>query len=650
MSPGTGSRAGSRGLRRRPRPARAASATSSAVERERLDQGEQPARGRRARRTGGPRGAGARTPRTPRGCSHAAVADPRVEHGELVAVGQQAGGAVTALLVVVSLTTACARYGTAVASRRPRLLGDDGVPAALRCDVRRDRRRARHGVGFRGSAERPRGARAVARPRRGAAPRRRPRVAADRPQGGGRVLHAAVPRRAPAGARRSSRCCAGRARAGARPGLRDRRVPGARGPPDRAGDRAVARRRGRVRARRRPGPRGRRDRPLPAAGSRPRRCRGRCSTRTWWWATGLELAPDGVVRRRGRQSAVPRPAAHGARRARHRSSGVGPTPTPARCSCTGRARPGARRRHGRAGPAAVGARGPRRGTGAGGARPRRRRGVALGVGPAGASTGRRCSPARRSGSGGRAGSGRRSGARSPRRRSGSRPSTCRTDARRARRPRRLHRRLPRPVLRPGAARPRGGPTRRSRASGALVTTGLIEPAECQWGRRPTRFARQRYDAPVVDLDALRADGSLAPGPDVAAGAQGPRRHPGRGARGGGRRRRAPGCRRCRRWSCTPPPDRLWHVLAVLLAPPVVAHAAARYLGTGLSARLGQAQRQAAGGAAAAGRSGRLGPRRRAGPGGAGGESSDERVGLLLSCAEAMCAAYDGDHGESSPGG
>jgi hypothetical protein len=31
-----------------------------------------------------------------------------------------------------------------------------------------------------------------------------------------------------------------------------------------------------------------------------------------------------------------------------------------------------------------------------------------------------------------------------------------------------------------------------------------------------------------------------------------------------------------------PPDRLWHVLAVLLAPPVVAHAAARYAGTALT--------------------------------------------------------------------
>lgn len=36
----------------------------------------------------------------------------------------------------------------------------------------------------------------------------------------------------------------------------------------------------------------------------------------------------------------------------------------------------------------------------------------------------------------------------------------------------------------------------------LVTSGLIDPAVCHWGQRPTRFARQRFDAPTVDLDRL----------------------------------------------------------------------------------------------------------------------------------------------------
>jgi len=36
----------------------------------------------------------------------------------------------------------------------------------------------------------------------------------------------------------------------------------------------------------------------------------------------------------------------------------------------------------------------------------------------------------------------------------------------------------------------------------LVTSGLIDPGRCLWGERPTRFAKQRYDAPRVDLSAL----------------------------------------------------------------------------------------------------------------------------------------------------
>ncbi len=36
----------------------------------------------------------------------------------------------------------------------------------------------------------------------------------------------------------------------------------------------------------------------------------------------------------------------------------------------------------------------------------------------------------------------------------------------------------------------------------LVTSGLIEPGECLWGRRPMRFAKQRYAAPRVALERL----------------------------------------------------------------------------------------------------------------------------------------------------
>lgn len=36
----------------------------------------------------------------------------------------------------------------------------------------------------------------------------------------------------------------------------------------------------------------------------------------------------------------------------------------------------------------------------------------------------------------------------------------------------------------------------------LVTSGLIDPGASRWGERPARFAKQRYAAPRLDLDAL----------------------------------------------------------------------------------------------------------------------------------------------------
>jgi SAM-dependent methyltransferase len=50
----------------------------------------------------------------------------------------------------------------------------------------------------------------------------------------------------------------------------------------------------------------------------------------------------------------------------------------------------------------------------------------------------------------------------------------------------------------------------------LVTTGLIDPAVCHWGRRPTRFAKEVFEAPRVDRSKLVtfmlrwADRCLAP--------------------------------------------------------------------------------------------------------------------------------------------
>jgi hypothetical protein len=116
----------------------------------------------------------------------------------------------------------------------------------------------------------------------------------------------------------------------------------------------------------------------------------------------------------------------------------------------------------------------------------------------------------------------------------------------------------------------------------LVTTGLIDAGRCAWGERPARFAKRRYRAPRVDLDAL-AGGD----PALAAWARGQLRPKvlvatqtrvieaavdEQGA-----------------WIPSVPvvsvhPQRvedLWPVAAVLLAPPVSVWAAHRHVGSGL---------------------------------------------------------------------
>ncbi|MGA8257015.1 MAG: N-6 DNA methylase, partial [Nocardioides sp.] len=118
----------------------------------------------------------------------------------------------------------------------------------------------------------------------------------------------------------------------------------------------------------------------------------------------------------------------------------------------------------------------------------------------------------------------------------------------------------------------------------LVTSGLIDPAECRWGRRPTRFARTDFECPTVDLAALRHDGRLGDWadrrlvPKVLVATQGRVIEAVADPEGA--------------WLPSVPvltmaphdPTDVWRVLAVLLAPPVAAAAAARYFGTALSAR------------------------------------------------------------------
>ncbi|GAA1914112.1 N-6 DNA methylase [Nocardioides marmoribigeumensis] len=113
----------------------------------------------------------------------------------------------------------------------------------------------------------------------------------------------------------------------------------------------------------------------------------------------------------------------------------------------------------------------------------------------------------------------------------------------------------------------------------LVTSGLVEPARCDWGERPTRFLKQAWQAPAVVLDRLPAElaawAAARLVPKVLVGTQGRVVEAVADPEG--------------RWlpsvpviSVVPERDRLWHVLAVLLAPPVSVHAATAYAGAAMS--------------------------------------------------------------------
>ena len=71
----------------------------------------------------------------------------------------------------------------------------------------------------------------------------------------------------------------------------------------------------------------------------------------------------------------------------------------------------------------------------------------------------------------------------------------------------------------------GDPTSRRSDRAPLITTGLIEPAECLWGAAPTRFNKQKWEAPVVDLVQLKQDanarlGCQATRPEALVATQG----------------------------------------------------------------------------------------------------------------------------------
>lgn len=114
----------------------------------------------------------------------------------------------------------------------------------------------------------------------------------------------------------------------------------------------------------------------------------------------------------------------------------------------------------------------------------------------------------------------------------------------------------------------------------LVTTGLVDPAVCLWGERPTRFCKRSWQAPVVDVGSileprLAAWAARRLVPKVLVGTQGRVVEAVVDEHG--------------TWlpsvptiSVVAPGEMLWHLLAVLLAPPVAAYAAATFAGTALT--------------------------------------------------------------------
>lgn len=116
----------------------------------------------------------------------------------------------------------------------------------------------------------------------------------------------------------------------------------------------------------------------------------------------------------------------------------------------------------------------------------------------------------------------------------------------------------------------------------LVTVGLVDPAVCRWGQRPTRHHRQRWQQPRVDLSRLETETELGPWaasrlvPKVVVATQTRVVEAAVDVDG--------------TWlpstpliSVMAPAARLWHIAAALLAPPVTLWALRHCQGAALSA-------------------------------------------------------------------
>ncbi len=116
---------------------------------------------------------------------------------------------------------------------------------------------------------------------------------------------------------------------------------------------------------------------------------------------------------------------------------------------------------------------------------------------------------------------------------------------------------------------------------ALVTVGLIEPADLLWGKRPTKFNKVSYNSPVVDLERLRIESDLG---DWATTRLVPKLLLATQTRvvevvvdeSGVLLPSVPVI------TVTTQDISLWHAAVALMSPPITAWVAARYMGAALS--------------------------------------------------------------------
>jgi len=115
----------------------------------------------------------------------------------------------------------------------------------------------------------------------------------------------------------------------------------------------------------------------------------------------------------------------------------------------------------------------------------------------------------------------------------------------------------------------------------LITVGLIDPLHNMWGETPTRFAKKKWHAPAVDIERLRSGSDLGDWadrrlvPKLLVATQTPVLEVMPDEKG----TLLPSVPVI---TVVPSKISLWHVAALLTAPPLTAWAAARYLGASLS--------------------------------------------------------------------